>query len=96
MEKVKNIIKKEFDSEPVYNEKYLKAKIKSYKISNFDDSVFRTGKYYYLQVFLEECKYVIKEKKFLNLLLMILFIIQMMKNSDDKENLIRKFWKKFR
>ena len=35
-EKVKNIIKKEFDSEPVYNEKYLKAKIKSYKISNFD------------------------------------------------------------
>ena len=28
--KVKNIIKKEFDSEPVYNEKYLKAKIKSY------------------------------------------------------------------
>ena len=28
--KVKNIIKKEFDSEPVYNEKYLKAKIKSF------------------------------------------------------------------
>ena len=29
-EKVQNIIKKEFVSEPVYNEKYLKAKIKSY------------------------------------------------------------------
>ena len=29
-EKVQNSIKKEFDSEPVYNEKYLKAKIKSY------------------------------------------------------------------
>ena len=28
-EKVKTSIKKEFDSEPVYNEKYLKAKIKS-------------------------------------------------------------------
>ena len=28
-EKVKNSIKKEFDSEPKYNEKYLKAKIKS-------------------------------------------------------------------
>ena len=27
--KVKNSIKNEFDSEPVYNEKYLKAKIKS-------------------------------------------------------------------
>ena len=28
--KVKNSLKKEFDSEPTYNEKYLKAKIKSY------------------------------------------------------------------
>ena len=83
-EKVKNRLKKEFDSEPVYNEKYLKAKIKSYngKIStNFHDnkipkegsqliclsvilinSVFRTGKNYYPRVFLEECKFVVKEK----------------------------------
>ena len=74
-EKVKNSIKKEFDCEPVYNEKYLKAKIKFYngKINtNFHnnkipkegsqciylsvyliDSVFRAGKNYYLQVFLE-------------------------------------------
>ena len=29
-EKVKNITKKEFESKPVYNDKYLKAKIKSY------------------------------------------------------------------
>ena len=29
-EKVKNSIKKEFDSKPVYNESHLKAKIKSY------------------------------------------------------------------
>ena len=29
-EKVKNNIKKKIDSEPLYNEKYLKAKIKSY------------------------------------------------------------------
>ena len=83
-EKVKNSLKKDFDSEPVYNEKYLKAKIKSYngKIStNFHDnkiprggsqliclsvmlinSVFRTGQNYYSQVFLEECKFVVKEK----------------------------------
>ena len=27
------------------------------------DSIFRTGRHYYTQVFLEECKYVIKEKK---------------------------------
>ena len=26
-------------------------------------SVFRTGKNYYPQVFLEECKYIVKEKK---------------------------------
>ena len=32
MEKVKNIIKKEFDSEPVYNEKYLKGKIKLHNV----------------------------------------------------------------
>ena len=30
-EKVRNNIKKEFDSESVYNEKYLRARIKSYK-----------------------------------------------------------------
>ena len=84
-EKTKISIKKEFDSEPVYNEKCLKAKMKSYnrKINtNFHnneipkegsqyiclsviliDSVFRTGENYYPQVFLEECKYVAKEKK---------------------------------
>ena len=40
-EKVKNSIKKEFDSEPVHNQKYLKAKIKFYngKInSNFHNN----------------------------------------------------------
>ena len=40
-EKVKNNLKKEFVNEPVYNEKYLKAKIKSYigKInSNFKNN----------------------------------------------------------
>ena len=85
MEKVKNSIKKEFDIEPVYNEKYLKAKIKSYdeKINtNFYNkkmpkegsqficlsvvlfnSVFRTRKNYYPQVFLEECKYANKQKQ---------------------------------
>ena len=34
------------------------------------DSAFRTGKNYYPQVFFEECKYVVKEKKrCLNILL---------------------------
>ena len=79
--------KLEFGSDPAYNEKYLKAKIKSYnrKINtNFHDnelpeitegsqficlsvvlidSVFRTGRKYYTQVFLEEYKYVVEKKK---------------------------------
>ena len=83
--KVKNNLKIEFDSEPVYDEKYLKAKINynngeintnfhNNEIPEEDseciwllviliDSAFRTDKKYYPQVFLEECKYVIKEKK---------------------------------
>ena len=32
-------------------------------IGNFDRFIFRTGKNYYPQVLLEECKYVVKEKK---------------------------------
>ena len=84
-EKVSNIIYKEFDSNPVYNEKYIKTKIKSYngKINTnlygnkipkegshficqsmiLINSAFRTARNYYPQVFLEECKYVVREKK---------------------------------
>ena len=86
--KIKNSIEKGFDSETAYNEKYLKAKIKSYngKINKhfhnnkmlkegsqciqciclpviLINSSFRAGKNCYPQVFLEECKYVVKEKK---------------------------------
>ena len=105
-EKVKNSIKKEFDSKPVYNEKYLIAKIKSYngKINtNFHnnkipregsqficlpviliDSVFRTGKNCYPQLFLEECKFVAKEKKILKY---IIDNIGISSDSDsDEEN----------
>ena len=67
-EKAKNSIKKEFDSKPVYNEKYLKAKIKSYNgkiiclsvILIYSGSI--TSQYYYPQVFLEEIKYVVKKE----------------------------------
>ena len=83
-DKFSHTIKKGFDKEPVYKEKHLKTKIKSYEgkvITNFNDdkmlkdgsrcispsvilidSVFKMGKNYYPQVFLEECKY-IKEKE---------------------------------
>ena len=101
---VKNIIYKEFDSDPVYNKKYLKAKIKSYngKINtNFHNdkipkegsqciclsvilinSVFRTSKNYYPEMFLEECKYVVKWK---NMSKYIIDDIEIFSNSD-REN----------
>ena len=87
--KVENTIDKEFDCDPVYNEKFLRAKTKSYnaKINpnfhnnktakegsqciclsvNLIDSVFRTGNIDYLQVFSEECKYLLKEKKYIEI-----------------------------
>ena len=123
MEKVKNILKKEFVSEPVYNEKYLKTKVKSYNENtntNFHDnkipkegseficlsvilidSVFKTGKNYYAQVFLEEYKRVVK-KRFLSTLLMIWeFLLIPIKKTLINTILMkkipkRKFLKKFR
>ena len=109
MGKLENSLKKEFDSKRVYNEKYLKVKIKSYngKINtNFYnnkirregpqfiglsvilmDFVFRTGKKYYSQVFLEDCKYTIKEKEIPKY---IIDDIEISSNSDredsDEEN----------
>ena len=84
--KIKNLIKKEVNSEPVYNDKYIKTKIKSYNdrvYTNFQhnkipkdneycvclsvillDFIFvNLNKEYYPQIFLEECKYAIKDKK---------------------------------
>ena len=118
--KVSNIIQKEFDSNPVYNEKYIRTKIKSYngKINaNFHnnkipkegsqciylsviltDSVYKKDKNYYPQVFLEECKYVVKEKRRLNLLLttwkfllMILMKKIRMKRIIYKKDFLRKY-----
>ena len=102
-EKVRNNIKNEFDSEPAYNEKYLKTKEKSYNGKNnanfhnnevskegspciclsviFIDSVFRTGKNYYPQVFIEKYNDVVKEKEILEYITYDLEI-----SFDDQEN----------
>ena len=45
------------------------------------DSVFRTGKNYYPQVFFEECKYVVKEKK-----KMLKYITDDIEISSEEEN----------
>ena len=77
------LIKKDFNSEPVYNDKYIKTRTKIYNYrvyANFQhnkipkdkeycaclfvillDSIFvNSVKENYLQIFLEECKYAIK------------------------------------
>ena len=64
------------------------------------DSVFRTGKYYYPQVYLEECKFVINQKKYSYLYYWWCRIFfwfcwrnSVRKNSDGKKLwLWRKFW----
>ena len=54
------------------------------------DSVFRTGKDYCPQVFLEECKYIVKKKKrFLNILLTT-YKFLLMKKSLIKKILVKK------
>ena len=108
---IKNTIKEEFYSEPVYYQRYLKVKRKSYneKINtNFCnnkipkegsqftclsvilfDSVFRTGKTYYNQVFLEECKYFVKEKK---ISMFIMGDIEISSDSDRENSNEKKIW----
>ena len=84
--KIKSLIKKDFNIEPVYNDKHIKTKIKIYNdrvYTNFQhnkipkhneycvclsvislDSVFvNLNKEYCPQIFLEEWKYAIKDKK---------------------------------
>ena len=88
-DKIKSLIKKEINSEQVYNDKYIKTKIKIYndrvytnfqhnKIHNANeyfpclsvillDCIFvNLDKDYYLQIFLEECKNLIKNNKIIN------------------------------
>ena len=75
-EKVKNSIKKEFDSEPVYNEKYLNTEIKSCngKINtNFHNNKIpqECSQFICLSVILEQVKIIILKcfKKNVNILL---------------------------
>ena len=57
-DKVSTNIKREFDSEPVYNKIFLKTKIKSH---GDEVTALKKDENYYLQVFLKECKFI--EKK---------------------------------
>ena len=87
-DKIRDLLRKGFISEPVDDNKHNKTKIKIYnnrintnfhsnKVSKDNKccvslsaillhSVFKIGKYYYPQIFLEECKYAVKKKKIMN------------------------------
>ena len=92
-EKVYNSIKKEFESEPAYNEKYLKTEIKPYQgktNTNFhSDKIQKQGsKYVCLSViFIDSVhgtgKYVVKEKMMPGY---INFKIETSSDDSDKEN----------
>ena len=107
--KTKNLIKKELNSEPVYNDKYIKTKIKIYndkvytnfqhsKIQKDDeyctclsaillDSIFvNSNKEYYPEIFLEECKYTIKDRKIINTINEDLKLNDSEDESDDESN----------
>ena len=92
-DKISSAIKNEFDSKPVYIEKYLKTKIKSYeeKMSTkfYDDRIPIEGchckklhKNYYPQVFLQ-CKYIGEEKKIIRY---ITDNLEISSEDSDKDN----------
>ena len=103
--KIKTLIKKELNSKPVYNDKYIKFKIKinNDKVyTNFQhckipkdneycaclsvillDSFFvNSNKEYYPQIFLEECKHAMKDRKIKNTINEDLKLSE----SDDESN----------
>ena len=91
-EKVEELLNVKFESKPIYGEddKYIKAKIKSYQdkvITNFQgkkkpkenssykclsiislESIIKVNKKYHPKIFLDECKYEVKNKKLENLI----------------------------
>ena len=104
--KIKSLLKKDFNSEPVYNDKYIKTKVKVYNDrvnTNFQynriskdkeyctclsvillHSIFvNSDKEYYPQIFLEECKYVIKNRKIINT---INEDLELSESDDDKSD----------
>ena len=107
--KIKNLFKKEFNSEPGYNDKYIKTKIKIFNnrvYTNFQnnkipkdnkncvclsvillDSIFvNSDKEYYPQIFLEEFKYMIKDRKIINTINDDLELTESNKSDDEFDN----------
>ena len=86
--KIKSILNVKFHSQPIYDDKYIKTKVKTFKntintLFSGDkipkerihyvcisaiciDSILKTDKKNYPQVYLEQCKYKIKKRELVN------------------------------
>ena len=105
--KIKSLIKKKLNSELVYNDKYIKTKIKIYNdkvYTNFqhnkipkdneycaclsliilDSILVNSDKEFYLQIFLEQCKYAMKNEKIVNTINKDLELSEFHDESDDR------------
>ena len=100
--------KKKINSEPVYNDKYIKTKIKIYNdrvytnvqqnkipkdieycaclsVILLDSILVNSDKEYYPQIFLEECKYAIKDGKIVNTINEDLELSESDKSDDESD-----------
>ena len=75
-EKISDLVNKKFDSDPIYNNKYINTKIRSYNndiktkcVSLISlDSIIKINKIYYPQTLLQECVYKLINKKVENII----------------------------
>ena len=64
LDKIKNLFKKEFDSEPVYNDKYIKTKINLYNMNFYDNKMPKGNeRYTCLSVVLLDSIFINSDKK---------------------------------
>ena len=88
--KIKNSLNSKFYSQPIYDDNYIKTKVNTFSsvintlFSGNEilkviciDSVLRVDKKNYPQVYLKQCKYNIKKRKPVNLLMLKWILVQM-------------------
>ena len=80
--KIKSILNVKLHSQPIYDEKYIKTKVKTFSSDEISkeknhyvcipavciDSVLRVDKKNYPQIYLEQCKYKIKKRELVSLI----------------------------
>ena len=97
--KIKSILNVKLHSQPIYDEKYIKTKVKTFSSDEISkeknhyvcipavciDSALRVDKKNYPQVYLEQCKYKIKKRELVSLIYNEVDLSS--NNSDDSDYL---------